>query len=108
MSKVIRCRSPRSLTQCLPRGHPARRPREHGPRGQPRRFADGCHTAVRLHDQDVARIAACAQKCGSETKVTRVDSGLVTDLSGRWNDTDSRQVAEAMVNEALHSPGSTI
>lgn len=42
--------------------------------------------------------------CGAETKVTRVDTGLVTDLSGRWNDTDSRQTAEAMVREALSTP----
>ncbi|BCA53982.1 conserved exported protein of unknown function [Nitrospira sp. KM1] len=39
--------------------------------------------------------------CGHETRVTRVDSGLVTDLSGRWNDTDSRMVAESMVKDAL-------
>lgn len=45
-------------------------------------------------------LVACAQ----ETKVTRVDSGVVTDLSGRWNDTDSRMVAEAMVKEALDYP----
>jgi len=42
--------------------------------------------------------------CASETKVTRVDTGVVTDLSGRWNDTDSRMVAETMVKEALGSP----
>ena len=42
--------------------------------------------------------------CGHETKVTRVDAGVVTDLSGRWNDTDSRMVAEAMVKEALEYP----
>jgi len=42
--------------------------------------------------------------CGAETKVTRVDSGVVTDLSGRWNDTDSRMVAESMVKEALEYP----
>lgn len=42
--------------------------------------------------------------CGHELKVTRVDSGLVTDLSGRWNDTDSRMVAEAMVKDALQYP----
>jgi len=39
--------------------------------------------------------------CAQETKITRVDSGVVTDLSGRWNDTDSRMVAESMVKEAL-------
>jgi hypothetical protein len=42
--------------------------------------------------------------CGHEVKVTRVDAGTVTDLSGRWNDTDSRMVAEAMVKEALEFP----
>jgi hypothetical protein len=42
--------------------------------------------------------------CASETKVTRVDTEVVTDLSGRWNDTDSRMVAETMVKEALGSP----
>lgn len=42
--------------------------------------------------------------CASETKVTRVDTGVVTDLSGRWNDTDSKMVAETMVKEALESP----
>jgi uncharacterized protein (TIGR02722 family) len=42
--------------------------------------------------------------CGHETKVTRVDTGIVTDLSGRWNDTDSQMVAEAMVKEALANP----
>jgi len=42
--------------------------------------------------------------CSSGTRVTRVDTGVVTDLSGRWNDTDSRQVAEAMVKEALAYP----
>ena len=42
--------------------------------------------------------------CGYETKVTRVDTGVITDLSGRWNDTDSRMVAEAMVKDALQYP----
>jgi len=53
-------------------------------------------------------MAACAMLvlagCASETKVTRVDAGVVTDLSGRWNDTDSRLVAESMVKEALQYP----
>ena len=42
--------------------------------------------------------------CAQETKITRIDSGVVTDLSGRWNDTDSRMVAESMVKEALEYP----
>ena len=42
--------------------------------------------------------------CAQETRITRVDSEIVTDLSGRWNDTDSRIVAESMVKEALEYP----
>ncbi|HET8722322.1 MAG TPA: penicillin-binding protein activator LpoB [Nitrospira sp.] len=49
-------------------------------------------------------IAAGLAACGAETKVTRVDAGVVTDLSGRWNDTDSRMVAESMVKDALEYP----
>jgi len=49
-------------------------------------------------------VVAALSGCGSGTSVTRVDSGVVTDLSGRWNDTDSRMVAETMVKEAVGSP----
>ncbi len=49
-------------------------------------------------------VALALSGCGHETKVTRVDIGVVTDLSGRWNDTDSRMVAEAMVKDALQYP----
>ncbi len=38
--------------------------------------------------------------CGGK-KVARVDSGTVTDLSGNWNDTDSRLVAEEMIQDVL-------
>jgi penicillin-binding protein activator len=34
-------------------------------------------------------------------RVTRVKSSEVTDLSGRWNDTDSRLVSQAMVGDVL-------
>ncbi len=52
----------------------------------------------------VALVVLSLAGCAQETKVTRVDSGVVTDLSGRWNDTDSRIVAESMVKEALEYP----
>ena len=52
----------------------------------------------------VLALSVAAAGCGSETKVTRIDTGVVTDLSGRWNDTDSRMVAETMVKESLASP----
>ena len=42
--------------------------------------------------------------CGKENKVTRVDPGVVTDFSGRWNDTDSKLVAEAMMKEMVRRP----
>lgn len=42
--------------------------------------------------------------CGKEKRVTRVDPGIVTDFSGRWNDTDSKMVAEAMIKEMVKQP----
>ncbi len=42
--------------------------------------------------------------CGKEKRVTRVNTDLVTDLSGRWNDTDSRMVAETMIKEMVSRP----
>ncbi len=39
--------------------------------------------------------------CGPSKQVTRLDSDTTVDLSGRWNDTDSRLVAEKMINECL-------
>lgn len=37
-------------------------------------------------------------------RVTRVSSDLETDLSGRWNDTDSRLVSEAMIEDLIGRP----
>lgn len=42
-------------------------------------------------------LAGCARS------VTRIDPGTQIDLSGRWNDSDSRQVAEKMINQLLNS-----
>lgn len=39
--------------------------------------------------------AACAKQ------VSRIDPASVTDLSGRWNDTDSRLVANALIEQSL-------
>jgi penicillin-binding protein activator len=38
---------------------------------------------------------------GCTTKVTRVSTDSTIDLSGRWNDTDSRLVAEEMIKDCL-------
>ncbi len=40
-------------------------------------------------------LASCGQS------ITRVESDKVTDLSGNWNDTDSRLVAEEMIQDVL-------
>ncbi|MGB5277684.1 MAG: penicillin-binding protein activator LpoB [Gammaproteobacteria bacterium] len=43
----------------------------------------------------LAGLSACGQQ------VTRVETDTVTDLSGNWNDTDSRLVADEMIQDAL-------
>ncbi len=42
--------------------------------------------------------------CGGGRTVKRISTDEVTDLSGRWNDTDSRLVAESMISEMLTLP----
>ena len=39
--------------------------------------------------------------CGPTKQVTRIDTDTVVDLSGRWNDTDSRYVAEQIIDDCL-------
>jgi uncharacterized protein (TIGR02722 family) len=39
--------------------------------------------------------------------VTRIDPSTGIDLSGRWNDTDSRQVADQMIHDLFKSDGFT-
>ncbi len=39
--------------------------------------------------------------CSQSRKVTRIQSDQVTDISGHWNDTDSRFTAEAMITDVL-------
>ncbi|OEU63654.1 MAG: penicillin-binding protein activator LpoB [Desulfuromonadales bacterium C00003094] len=41
---------------------------------------------------------------GCSTKVERMEIGEVKDLSGRWNDSDSQMVSEAMVQDCLNHP----
>lgn len=40
--------------------------------------------------------------CGGK-KVTRIDTDTTVDLSGRWNDTDSRLVSEEMIRQCLNA-----
>ena len=48
-------------------------------------------------------VLALAAACNS-TRVSRVDPNSVTDLSGRWNDADSRLVANALIQQSLDAP----
>ncbi|MFZ1682825.1 MAG: penicillin-binding protein activator LpoB [Candidatus Zixiibacteriota bacterium] len=41
---------------------------------------------------------------GSSRQITRLDPNQTTDLSGAWNDTDARLVAEEMVKDAIARP----
>jgi penicillin-binding protein activator len=47
-------------------------------------------------------VAVLPLACGP--KVTRIDPAAVTDLSGRWNDTDSRLVASELIASSLTEP----
>jgi uncharacterized protein (TIGR02722 family) len=49
----------------------------------------------------VALLSGCG---GSSKTVTRVEPNTTQDLSGDWNDTDSRLVAEEMLHDALNRP----
>ena len=44
-------------------------------------------------------LASCAPK-----RVSRLDTNTDTNLSGKWNDTDSRLVAEEMISDVLKRP----
>jgi uncharacterized protein (TIGR02722 family) len=48
-------------------------------------------------------IALVAASC-SNRNVTRIEPDTVTDLSGQWNDTDSRLVANALIEQSLTDP----
>jgi hypothetical protein len=74
-------------------GAPVSRP---APRGLVPRRARRALVAAALLPAALAALAACNNK-----RVSRIDPASVTDLSGRWNDADSRLVANALVTQAL-------
>jgi uncharacterized protein (TIGR02722 family) len=51
----------------------------------------------------VAILTLGLSACGG-TSVQRMDAGEIKDVSGRWNDTDSRLVAEEMISDCLSRP----
>ncbi|MAG29710.1 MAG: hypothetical protein CL908_02310, partial [Deltaproteobacteria bacterium] len=46
-------------------------------------------------------IASLLAACASGPRVTRTDVHAEVDLSGYWNDTDSRKVSEEMIDDSL-------
>jgi hypothetical protein len=50
-----------------------------------------------------AVVLALCGSCSSAPKVTRVDAGTQTDLSGFWNDTDVRTVCDSLIADCLKS-----
>jgi penicillin-binding protein activator len=52
----------------------------------------------------VAGLMVLVAGCGGGQEVTRLDPTETTDLSGKWNETDARLVAEEMVTDALSRP----
>lgn len=50
----------------------------------------------------VAVLGLAVAACGGK-QVSRIDPGSVTDLSGRWNDTDSRLVARALIDQSFEA-----
>ena len=49
-------------------------------------------------------VAVVVVGCSQRTRVTRLEPETTIDLSGFWNDTDSRLVAEALIDDAMNFP----
>jgi uncharacterized protein (TIGR02722 family) len=51
-----------------------------------------------------ALVACLIFACGSSRQVKRVEADTTIDLSGKWNDADSRLVSQEMVTDCLSRP----
>ena len=51
-----------------------------------------------------AAVVLASAACASSTQVRRMDVNEVKDISGRWNDTDARLVAEEMIQDSVSRP----
>ena len=59
---------------------------------------------MKIHLLLASLLASCALTGCGGTKVQRIETGAVLDISGRWNDTDSRLTAEEMIADCLARP----
>ncbi len=60
--------------------------------------------SVRRLTRAVALLAMVVPVACAQPRVTRIDPSSVTDLSGGWNDTDSRLVANELIQSSLSQP----
>ena len=60
--------------------------------------------SVRSVARGAALVLLLAPVACAPTKVTRIDPNSVTDLSGNWNDADSRLVATELIQSSLSQP----
>lgn len=67
------------------------------------RFCDG-GTMQKIFITLVIALTLLITACGPSVKVQRVPTDTVADLSGKWNSTDSRLVAEEMVRDVVARP----
>ena len=58
-------------------------------------------TTVALRRAAMLGLAAVTLAACNNKRVSRVDPGSVTDLSGRWNDVDSKLVANALIDQSF-------
>ena len=49
-------------------------------------------------------VAVLLVGCSGRTQVTRLEPDTTIDLSGFWNDTDSRMVADALIDDSMNFP----
>ncbi len=59
--------------------------------------------SLRINLMTLCVLSLVAFSCQNR-KVTRVDPNKTIDLSGRWNDTDSKMTANAMIEQVLTGP----
>jgi len=65
------------------------------------------YSSVSLRRLAMLGLAAVSLGACNNKRVSRVDPGSVTDLSGRWNDVDSKLVANSLIEQTFGGPWST-
>ncbi|HYD85681.1 MAG TPA: hypothetical protein VEA63_16550, partial [Opitutus sp.] len=60
--------------------------------------------SLSLRVLSAAMLAATLTACRTGTHVARMDVNQTADISGNWNDTDAKLVADTMIKQALNTP----